>query len=86
VIAVAHHKGRDRVKDKLYTLKRHAGRCLGVLAVCATTAAVPLALGSGTPAGASPVGPGCHIVKVPNIPHGHGDFYRTITFGICKVC
>jgi len=74
------------VKDKLYTLTRHAGRYLGVLAVCATTAAVPLALGSGTQAGASGLGRGCHVIQVPNIPHGHGDFSHTIYIGLCEVC
>jgi hypothetical protein len=40
------------VKASLFTLKRRGVRFLGVLALCATATAVPLALGSGSPAGA----------------------------------
>jgi len=70
------------VKEALFTLKKHAGRSLGILAICATAAAVPLAIGSGTPAGAQ--GGGCHVMMLRVIPHGHGDFSRTIYIGLCK--
>jgi hypothetical protein len=58
------------VKASLFTLKRRGIRFLGVLALCATATAVPLALGSGSPAGATC---GNHHYYGAIVPRSHPD-------------